>query len=348
MATSGIASGRNSTIRDVARHAGVSIATVSATINGTAHVSPELQERVRQAITAVSYHPDGIARSLKKRATQTLGLIISDITNPFFTALVRGIEDAANARGHAVMLCNTDERLEKEQAYLALLRSRRVDGVIMAPAGAVEDYQRFILDAQAPVVFVDRRIPTVPADAVVVDNVAGARQAIAHLLALGHRRIGAITGLPQISTTLERVQGYRDALAAAGVSMDPELLRDGYSRLVGGHEAGRALLELPRRPTAIFATNNLMAIGLMRAVAERGLRCPEDVSVACFDDFEWASVFQPRLTTVAQPSYDMGRTAVELLFARLDGTSPVGPQEVVLSPTLVVRDSCAAPSEPPV
>jgi LacI family transcriptional regulator len=340
------AASRNTTIRDVARHAGVSIATVSATINGTANVSPALQERVRLAIAAVSYHPDGIARSLKKRATQTLGLIISDITNPFFTALVRGIEDAANARGHAVILCNTDERLEKERAYLALLRSRRVDGVIMAPAGAVEDYQRFTLDAQTPVVFIDRRIPTVPADAVVVDNVAGARQAIGHLLALGHRRIGAITGLPQISTTLERIQGYRDALARGGISVDPALLREGHSRLVGGCEAGRALLGLALRPTAIFATNNLMAIGLMQALAERGLRCPGDVSVACFDDFEWASVFRPRLTTVAQPTYEMGAKAVELLFARLDGSSPLGPREIVLSPALVVRDSCAAPSEP--
>lgn len=343
---SSLISGRNATLRDVARHAGVSIATVSATINRTAYVSPELQDRVRHAIAETGYYPDGIARSLKKRATQTLGLIISDITNPFFTALVRGIEDAANVRGHAVILCNTDERLEKERAYLALLRSRRVDGVIMAPAGAVEDYHRFILDGQTPVVFIDRRIPTVPADAVVVDNVAGARQAVAHLVALGHRRIGAITGLPRISTTLERIQGYRDALGGSGLPSDPELLRDGHSRLEGGYQAGGALLDLPRRPTAIFATNNLMAIGLMRAVAERGLRCPEDLSVACFDDFEWASVFRPRLTTVAQPTYEMGAKAVELLFTRLDGASPAGPREIVLSPRLVVRDSCAPPSEP--
>lgn len=337
--------GRSPTLRDVARHAGVSIATVSATINQTAYVSPELQERVRQAIADVSYHPDGIARSLKKRATQTLGLIISDITNPFFTALVRGIEDAANARGHAVILCNTDERLDKERAYLGLLRSRRVDGLIIAPAGAAEDYHRFFLDVQTPLVFIDRRIPTVPADAVVVDNVAGARQAVEHLLGLGHRRIGAITGLPQISTTHERIQGYREALVSAGVPVDPELMRDGHSRLEGGYRAAGVLLALPRRPTAIFATNNLMAIGLMRAVADQGLRCPDDLSVVCFDDFEWASVFRPRLTTVAQPTYEMGARAVELLFGRLDGASPDGPREVVLSPTLVVRDSCAAPPD---
>ncbi len=335
---------RTATIRDVARLAGVSVATVSATVNGSAYVSPELQDRVHKAIAEVGYHPDGIARSLRKRATQTVGLIISDITNPFFTALVRGVEDAAHARGYAVILCNTDEQLDKERAYLRLLRSRRVDGVIMAPAGAADVYRVF-LEVRTPIVFIDRRVPTVPADTVVVDNVGGARQAVEHLLSLGHRRIGAITGLPHISTTHERLQGYRQALASAGIATDPELVREGYSRLDGGYRAAHALLGQPRRPTAIFATNNLMCIGLMRAVMERGLRCPEDLSVACFDDFEWASVFRPRLTTVAQPTYEMGARSVELLFGRLDGTAPSRPREVVLSPTLMVRESCAPPAE---
>lgn len=331
------------TIRHVAKAAGVSIATVSATINQSAYVSPALQERVRKAIGDVGYHPDAIARSLKKGSTQTLGLIISDIANPFFTALVRGIEDVANARGYAVILCNTDEDLEKERAYLRLLRSRRVDGLIMAAAGAGEDYHRFFVAVNTPLVFIDRKIPTVPADAVVVDNVAGARQVVEYLLRLGHRRIGTITGLPQISTTHERIQGYRQALESSGQTVDPGLMRGGNSRLEGGHQAALALLELAQRPTAIFATNNLMAIGLMRAVAERGLRCPEDLSVACFDDFDWASVFHPRLTTVAQPTYEMGAKAAELLFARLEGTLAGDPREVVLSPTVVIRDSCAAP-----
>jgi LacI family transcriptional regulator len=331
------------TLHDVAKAAGVSIATVSATINQSAYVSPELQDRVRKAIAELGYHPDAIARSLKKRSTQTLGLIISDITNPFFTALVRGIEDAANARGYALILCNTDERLEKERAYVRLLRSRRVDGMIMAPAGSAEDYHRFEVEVNTPLVFIDRKVSTVAADAVVVDNGGGARQAVEYLLRLGHRRIGAITGLPHISTTHERIQGYRQALESAGVPLDPALMLGGNSRLEGGFRAAHELLSRDKRPTAIFATNNLMAIGLMRAVAERGLRCPEDISVACFDDFEWASVFHPRLTTVAQPIYDMGMKAAELLFARVDGSMTGDPREVVLAPTLVIRDSCAAP-----
>jgi LacI family transcriptional regulator len=331
-----------STIHDVARVAGVSIATVSATINQTAYVSPALQERVREAIAEVGYHPDAIARSLKTRTTKTIGLVISDISNPFFTALIRAIEDVANAAGYTLILCNTDERIEKEQAYLRLLRSRRVDGVILAPAGSAEDYGDFKALVAAPAVFIDRRVPA-SADSVVVDNVQGARDAIRYLVSLGHRRIGLIAGLPKISTSKERLAGYHQALEEACIPVDPTLLKVGYSRLEGGHEAALELLALSHRPTAIFATNNLMAIGLMRAVAERGILCPADISVACFDDFDWASVFHPRLTTVAQPTYEMGKRAAELLLGRLRGGGDEGRQELILAPTLVIRNSCTAP-----
>ncbi len=332
------------TLRDVARLARVSIATVSATVNQTAYVSPALQERVRRAILKTGYHPDAIARSLKTRTTETLGLIISDISNPFFTALIRGIEDVANERQYALVLCNTDERLEKERAYVQLLRSRRVDGVIMAPAGRAADYVRFPQAFSAPVVFIDRRVPA-RADAVVVDNAHGAHEAVSYLLKLGHRRIGVIAGLPHISTSRERLAGYARAHKDAGLRPEAVLRKTGFSRLEGGYRAALELLALPRRPTAIFATNNLMAIGLMRAIAERGLQCPRDLSVACFDDFEWASVFHPRLTTVAQPTYEMGVTAAQLLFARLTGAATGGPQETVLAPSLIIRDSCTSPAE---
>jgi LacI family transcriptional regulator len=332
------------TLRDVAKSAGVSTATVSATLNQSAYVSPELQERVRNAVAELGYHLDGIARSLKKRFTQTLGLLISDITNPFFTAVVRGIEDAANARGYALILCNTDEDPDKEKGYLRLLRSRRVDGLIMAPAGAVEAYHPSFMGEDIPVVFIDRRIPTARADTVVVDNLGGTRQVVDYLLRLGHRRIGVIAGREHLPTTSERIQGYRQALEGAGVSLDPDLLRAGNFRVEGGHQGGRALLELSPRPTAIFATSNSLVIGLMRAVVERGLRCPEELSVATFDDFEWAAIFHPRLTCVAQPTYEMGAKAADLLFARLDGSLTGDPREIVLAPSLMIRDSCAAPA----
>jgi LacI family transcriptional regulator len=212
----------------------------------------------------------------------------------------------------------------------------------MAPAGLVDDYHRFFVESNIPVVLVDRKVPGAPVDAVIVDNFGGARQVVNYLIRLGHRRIAAITGRQSISTTCDRIDGYRRALEDAGISADPDLLISGNSRLEGGYQAGLTLLQLPQRPTAIFATNNLMAIGLMRATVDLGLRCPEDLSVACFDDFEWASVFHPRLTTVAQPTYVMGAKAIELLFARFDGTLTGDPREVVLSPSLIIRDSCTA------
>jgi LacI family transcriptional regulator len=214
----------------------------------------------------------------------------------------------------------------------------------MAPVGGATDYDDLQAIVAAPAVFIDRRVP-VRADAVIVDNVQGARAAVRYLLGLGHRRIGVIGGLPKISTSEERVAGYFEAFSEAGVTPDANLLKIGYSRLEGGHAAALELLSLPDCPTAIFATNNLMAIGLMRAVAERNLCCPADISVACFDDFDWASVFRPRLTTVAQPTYEMGKKAAELLLGRLTGSRGPEPQEIVLSPTLIVRDSCAPPRD---
>jgi LacI family transcriptional regulator len=332
------------TVRDVAKAAGVSTATVSATINKTAFVSPELQTRVHEAITKLGYHPDGIARSLKKRSTQTLGVLISDITNPFFTAVIRGIEDTANARGYAMILCSTDEDPEKERSYLRLLRSRRVDGLIMAPAGAEGDYDCAFVEANAPVVFIDRKISVVPVDTVLVNNQEGTRRAVEYLVGLGHRRIGLIAGRSHLSTTRERTQGYRQALVEGAVSVDPELIKNANRGVDGGYKAGRALLELPQRPTAVFAATNTLAIGLMRAVVSCRLRCPEDVSVACFDDFEWAAVFRPCLTTIAQPTYEMGSKAAELLFGRLDGTRAGDPQEVILQTSFTIRNSCSAPS----
>lgn len=332
------------TLHGVARAAGVSIATVSATINKTAYVSPTLQERVRKAIAEVGYHPDAIARSLKTRTTKTLGLIIPDISNAFFAPVIRGIGDVAHARGYTLILCNSDELLEKERAYVQLLRTRRVDGVIMAPVGGAEDYGDLEAVAGAPVVFIDRRVPA-RADVVVADNVQGACDVVRYLVGLGHRRIGEIAGPPKLSTSEERLAGYRNALQEAGLRPDPTLLKVGYSRLEGGYQAAQALLTMANRPTAIFASNHVMTIGLMRAIAEHGLRCPQDISVACFDDFDWASVFHPRLTTVAQPTYEMGSRAAEYLLARLMGSSDADPQTCVLAPRLVIRDSCAAPPE---
>jgi LacI family transcriptional regulator len=299
---------------------------------------------VREAIAAVGYRPDGIARSLKKGSTQTIGLLVTDITNPFFTAVVHSVEDAAQARGYSVILCNSDENFAEERTYLDLLLTRRVDGLILVPTGKAADYAGFGSASRAPVVFIDRAIPGVPVDTVTVDNTRASQAAVEYLLRLGHRRIGIVTGLPHLSTSAERLKGYRRALRKAGLAVDPELVRQGDFRQEGAFAAAQSLLSLRQRPTAIFASNNLMAIGTMLAVRAAGLSCPEDVSLACFDDFEWAGVFHPRLTVLRQPTAEIGQKAIELLLARLGGAkNGAAPHHIALKAELVVRDSCTPP-----
>jgi LacI family transcriptional regulator len=333
------------TMTDVARLARTSVATVSAIVNGSARVSPALAERVKAAIAETGYRPDGIARSLRKGQTHTIGLLVTDIANPFFTAVVRSVEDAAQARGYAVFLCNSDEDLGKERTYVGLLRTRRIDGLILVPCGSRRDYESLPAGLGAPIVFVDRVIPGVPVDSVAVDNARASQAAIEHLLRLGHRRIGIVTGLPHLSTSAERLKGYRRALRKAGIEIDADLIRQGDFRQDGALQATQSLLALGRRPTAIFASNNLMAIGTMLAIRAAGLDCPADVSLACFDDFDWAGAFHPRLTVLRQPTVEIGRRAMDFLFDRLAGgaalTAP--PRRALLKAELVIRESCAPP-----
>lgn len=333
------------TIKDVAKAAGVSVATVSAVANGTKFVSQALAMRVRQEIERTGYHPHGIARSLKNGSTQTLGLIITDITNPFFTSVARSVEDAAQLAGYAVMLCNTDEDIEKERVYLRLMRTRGVDGIILAAAGASKTYKGFRAGLTAPVVLLDRMIPGLALDAVVVDNVAATRRAIEHLISLGHRRIGLITGLLHLSTSRERLRGYREALSAHGIKTVPGLVVQGNFRSEGAYAAALALLGTESRPTAVFASNNLMALGLLKAIRQLRLRCPEDVSIASFDDFAEASLFSPGLTTVAQPTEAIGRKTVEILLRRIKQRSGNEPPELaMMEADLHLRGSCGPPN----
>lgn len=332
------------TIRDVAKVARVSTATVSATLNQSAYVSPQLRSRVLQAIEQVDYQPDGIARSLRRGVTETLGLVVSDITDPYTTAVVHSMEARAQHRGYTLMLCNSDEQQDKEQTYLRLLRSHRVDGVLLVPTSDGPDYAEQLRGLlTSPFVLVDRVVSGLRYDAVTTDGAGGTRAAVAHLLGLGHRRVGILAGPASLSTGRERLAGYFAALDAAGIESDPVLVRDADFQQEAAHRATHDLLDAPDPPTALFACNNLMAIGMMRAIAERGMRCPDDVSVACFDDADWATGFQPQMTTVAQPTEEIGSAAIDLLVGRLQGRRTLEPRHVVLSPALVVRGSCAPP-----
>ena len=334
--------GRPATIKDVAAHAAVSVATVSAVLNRNKYVSPDLTQRVHASIAALGYERNSLAQGLKMHTSQTIGLIISDITNPYFISVVRGVEDVANARGYSLILGNTDEDPTKEKSYLRLLESKRADGLIVAVTLGDHGYLRSWPTHRLPLVSIDRLPEDVSIDAVLIDNVAGARQAVEHLITLGHARIGIVTGLSGITTTEERLTGYEQALAAHGMPRDPALIAEGNSRIEGGERAALQLLtQETARPTALFVTNGLMVIGALQAIERVGLRCPQDVALVGFDDFAWAAVMHPRLTTVCQPTYEIGQQAAQLLFDRLEKRD-AAPQVVRLQPRLIIRESSGA------
>jgi LacI family transcriptional regulator len=332
------------TIRDVARLANVSVATVSNALNSADRVSPELLARVRAAVEKLSYAPHAGARSMRKRSSGLLGLIVGDITNPFFSDLFEAVEDAAAARGYLVLLCNSSERSEREEAHLRMLRSQRIDGLILAPTGAASMNRASLLaQLEVPVVLVDRAMDGLGYDCVVLDNRRAAFEATSHLVARGHRRIGLVNGPAVMRTAADRLQGYREALLAAGIGFDPALIREAGFQEQPACEAARDLLAQPERPTALFATNNLMTIGCVRALADLGLSCPEDVSLVGIDDLPWADAVSPRLTAIVQPVRVMGETALTLLADRIAGTR-LGPgATTVLAPRLAVRRSCGTP-----
>ncbi|MGI6854224.1 LacI family DNA-binding transcriptional regulator [Mesorhizobium sp. 1B3] len=326
---------------DVAQAAGVSIATVSAFINGTSNVSPELAQRIETAIGAIGYQRNAIARSLKTGATRTIGLTVADIRNPFFTDVVATIQQVLNKAGYAVMLCSNDEDTAKQDDQIKLLLDRMVDGLIIAPAGEDDVMKRLVTTARKPVVLIDRICDGLDIDAVVLDNLKALFDVTSYLLGLGHRRIGYLSGPPDTSTGRDRLTGYRKALGAAGVEFVADLVRDGSYREADGYRAAMQLLTMPEQPTAIVSANNLMVIGAMRAIRDMGLTCPADISVASMDDFPWADAFSPRLTTVAQPVEAIGEQAANLLLERLQGRAPERARKIVLHGSLVVRNSCA-------
>lgn len=326
-------------IYDVAKEARVSVYTVSAVINRSARVSGPLERRVEEAIRKLHYRPNLLARGLAKRQTHTIGVVVPDIGNPFFPLVVRGAEDTAQKGGYSILLCNSDNQLEKEQTYLELLLSKRVDGILLTKApGAISPALRHTLSKSGiPIVLIMRTVRGLNADAAVTDDLKGGYEAVAHLARVGHRRIGIVGGPLNVSNGAARFQGYRKALKDYGLVYDPSLMAEGDYRVESGYRAGLTLL--PRRPDAIFVANYLMTVGLMQAADEIGMRCPEDFGLVSFDDYPWLRCFRPRLTTVDLPKYDLGVAAASRLLLRLGGKG--GPHTVEkLAPQLRVRESC--------
>ncbi len=329
-------------MQDVAERAGVSVSTVSHVINGTRYVSPELTERVRAAMAELRFQPNAVARSLRRKETLTLGMIVPDNANPFFALLAHAVENACYERGYSLILTNSGGDLARELANINVLLGKQVDGLILAAVGLSSRDLKQVLRS-APVVLVDRNLPGVEADALLVDNLGGGRQATQHLIELGHRRIGCITGPSTTTPSADRVTGYRAALEEAGIPVDETLIARGDFQFAGGYTGAQALLALPVPPTAIFACNDLMAMGAIAAAAERGLRVPADLSIVGFDNSTLAAYTTPALTTIAQPITEIGQLATEMVIRRSQQPD-MARQHRILDTKLIVRQSTCPPS----
>lgn len=323
-------------ISDVAREAGVSAATVSRVLNDHASVNPELARRVREAADRLSYRPNGVARSLRRQSTDVLALIISDVSNPFFTAITRGVEDVAQRSGLSVLLCNADEDPAKEATYLRVAEQEQVAGVILSPHREGSDVSR-LRASGIPLVVIDRPLEEA-VDMVTVHSFDGARAATDHLIDAGWVRPACITGPQDARTAQDRLDGYLAAVRAHGGLQERSV--HAPFRQHGGVQAAAALLDGPGDPPdAFFVANAQMALGVLDELRRRGLQVGVDVGVITFDDAPWAPFISPPMSVVAQPAYDVGAQAARLLVERVRGTAPAEPRHLVLSTTLVVRDS---------
>ncbi|CAM2145021.1 HTH-type transcriptional repressor PurR [Pararobbsia alpina] len=330
------------TIKDVAARAGVSFTTVSHVVNNTRPVSSEVRAKVEAAIRELNFVPSAVARSLKAKTTSTIGVVVPNNTNPYFAEMSRGIETYCERRGYCVILGNSDDEPEKQRKYLRVMIERRIDGLIVASAGDEDTLAEALGRTDLPVVIVDREVPGVQADLVQIDHEQGAYIAARHLLELGHRRIACISGPARMVVSEARVRGFERALEEHGVEVDGCQLIAGDYTSQGGYEAAVSLLE-GRQPTAIFATNDVMALGALRAAAERGLSVPRDLSVIGFDDIQLSRYFYPALTTVGQSIVMLGERAAQTLIERVTKDIDGEARRLIIAPELKVRESTAPP-----
>ena len=328
-----------STIYDVAKLAGVSVGTVSRYLNGSGYVSQRARQRIQAAIEQLGFVPSGVARSLSTKKTGLIGFVVSDLANPFTAEVARGLQDHADAYGYNVIICNTDGQDDRTLRMLRALREHEVEGLVITPPETPVIQAELVRMRRSgvPMVLIGMRLPGEPVDRVTTDTYSGAVSAVRFLLDLGHRRIGLIGGSTVLRIALGRRQGYIDALRAAGIDPDPVMMTEVPLDREGGMEAARQLLDLPHPPTAIFSVNDAAALGAIQEAFRRGLSVPEDLSVVGFDDIALAAHSHPPLTTVAQPKQLMGREAIDLLLARIQGTSSLPAVEIRLPCELVVR-----------
>jgi LacI family transcriptional regulator len=329
-------------ITDVAKQARVAPITVSRVINNSGYVSDATRKRVEDVIAELGYVPNTLARGLRSKRTNTLALVVTDITNPFFTLIARGVEDVASDSGYAVIYCNTDESEEKEEKYSNILVQKQVDGVLLVPACSNAKTVRFLHSNETPVVLIDRSIPDIQTDLVRCNSEEGAYNLIKLMIELGHENIVTISGPRGVSTSEDRVAGYRRAMEEYGLETNQNIFYGSFTQ-ASGYELSNQALALNPRPTALFGANNFLSIGILKALRDAGLRVPEDISVIGFDDLPAIMVVDPILTVAAQPAYEMGKQAAKLLLKRLSGQSPEGGQEIILPTEIIERQSSGPP-----
>jgi len=332
------------TMSDVAKIAGVSVSTVSHVLNETRYVKPQTRDTVLAAIGETGYSPNTIARSLARASTGLIGLAISVPTNPYFAELVHAIETQAGRRGYMLLLGDTRDDPAHERKIVRTLRERRVDGLLLAASADPAETLDYLRAQRLPAVLIDR-LPSSDFDRVGPENTESTARLVQHLGELGHVRIGMVSGLAGLSTSAERVDGYLLGLDRVGLPFDRRLVVTGRSRAEPARRAVRRLLGLPKPPTALVAANNLMTIGAVQELRTMGLRVPQDIALVSFDDFQWAELFAPRLTTIAQPIRDFGVEAIRLLLHRL-AEPERDPVAVRLQPAFMHRESCGCPYQP--
>ncbi|BFH69540.1 LacI family transcriptional regulator [Paenibacillus dendritiformis] len=328
------------TIYDIAKKANVSAMTVSRVINNTGRVSEKTRDKVKQVMEEMRYIPNSVARCLVTQESKIVSLLITDITNPFFTTMARGAEDAAMRHGYRLMFGNSDESFSKEKDYVEMILSMRVDGVLFAPSGdQSKEHLEWLQRQNVPFVLLDREVPGIVCDAVLGDSRDGAKRMVAEMIRYGHRRIALVNGAQDVSTARERQAGYVEALQEAGIEFDESLvMQTSYSREQDLSVAHWMELAPEARPTAIFAANNMLALTVLQSVRSLGLRVPEDLSIACFDDFGWVEEANPFFSVASQPAYEFGEQGMQLLLDRIKNREEK-PRQIVLPCDILMRQS---------
>lgn len=317
----------------------MSVATVSRVMNKEKYVNDELREHVQGVIAKLNYQPDGVARGLRTKSTRIISLVIPDISNPYFPEVARGVQSAADKREFIVVLCNTDRLIQREKDFYDKLSRQKVEGIIINPSGSRVEELSLLQDLHMPVVLISSQSILHDFDMVMVDNQRGAELAVEHLIALGHERIGLVGGSREVSSGEQRYQGFMSAMRSHKLEVHEAMVTEGSFDHEGGYACMGQLLSLEKKPTAVFASNDIMAIGAMSAIYEAGLRIPEDISLIGFDDISFSRMTYPKLTTISQPKFQAGEVATELLFQRLESQIDYPPQKIILDHTLVVRET---------